>query len=167
MKERSYNLCALAIILACLNVSAKESPTIVPCVPESNMVLGNISTNDDLESITKKLGKPISIGEYSGEDDGGQYTGKVFTFENIEIYYNQLRGIQKITTKNKNILLISDVHVGMSLEAVGEMMHFNPRGRLTLIEIPVCGSNYIETREVHLHFLEEHLTQIDILHYGP
>ena len=143
------------------------------CLPDQHFQLGGVGFTDSLGDIEKKLGKPDSIGTYAGEDDGGPYTGKRLTFPTLEVLIDDLRGVERISTRSDKASLSLGVRVGMGIRVVANLLHVLPylaQGSDS-ITMDACNENEAKTR-LQLTFSsvsgqDPILVRIDIEQYGP
>ena len=129
--------------------------------------MGGISLSDTYASVTANLGRPLSSGTYQGEDDGGIYTGSTMLYPHLELYVDNLRGIERLASTGPSTDLPYGLTVGMSLQSAANLLRFVPVGLHgnSVAVLPVCDTD-LDT-ELHLRFQEGVLAGVEILQYGP
>ena len=147
-----------------LSAHAADAPR--ACAPSAGLSIGGISRTDTRATAIAKLGKPKATGTYQGEDDGGLYTGTTLIYSQIELDVDDLRGIERIASTGSNVKLPFGLKAGMSLQQVGDLLHFVP-GSLDegKIALPVCGVD--EDVELRLRFSNDALKGVELVQYGP
>jgi hypothetical protein len=106
---------------ASLAAEGKESALVdagyFDCLPISIFGLKDIRLWEPEQSITEKLGKPLSLGKGSGEDDGGPYD--ILTYHYTRLSIDVVRGVvDRIYTDAPGMSTPFGVAVGDSFEQI-------------------------------------------------
>jgi hypothetical protein len=147
-------------------LSAHAADALLACAPSPDLSIGGISLSDTRASVIAKLGKPKATGTYQGEDDGGLYAGHTLRYSQLELYVDELRGIERIASTGPNAKLPFGLKAGMPLEQVAALLHFVP-GQLDKdrVVLPLCQ---VDTdAEMRLYFKNGGLSSVEVVQYGP
>ena len=148
-----------------LTAHAADAPR--ACAPSAGLSIGGISLADTRATAIAKLGKPKATGTYHGEDDGGLYTGTSLVYPQIELYVDELRGIERIAGTGPSAKLPFGLKAGISLQQVAALLHFVP-GSLDkngAVVLPICQVD--DNAEMRLHFVSGGLKSVELVQYGP
>jgi hypothetical protein len=114
------------------------------CLPISVFGLKDIRLWEPEQSITEKLGKPLSLGKGSGEDDGGPYD--ILTYHYTRLSIDVVRGVvDRIYTDAPGMSTPFGVAVGDSFEQIVKKLGRRPREwrdedtEVTLVTCPKNG----------------------------
>jgi hypothetical protein len=88
-------------------------------------------------------------------------------YPQIELYVDELRGIERIAGTGPSAKLPFGLKAGISLQQVAALLHFVPGSvdKIGAIVLPICQVD--ENAEMRLHFVSGGLKSVELVQYGP